>query len=245
MKLRTVPLVGALSIMGLGLIGVGAHATFTTNTSSGQTITAGTSDPTLVGSCVSSTSCPLDASSNPYTLSPDGTTLTFASDIPSSPSFTTGDEEVTATNAGTLPLSDPTWVVNATGGSDLASQAYVCATSNGIGTDNTNVVLYNGPLSGFIGSYSLSGDVLTPPGAPTATTSGPTDNLVVDVYAGSEPTLCGSGFTNGTGATGGTGVAASVDSPATPDTSTAPSLSSTVVGENENIAVTVKLTYQD
>jgi hypothetical protein len=36
-----------------------------------------------------------------------------------------------------------------------------------------------------------------------------------------------------------------VDSPATPDTSTAPSLSSTVVGENENIAVTVKLTYQD
>jgi hypothetical protein len=217
-----------ITIAGLGLIGVGAHATFTTSTSSGQTITAGTSDPTLVGSCVSVTSCPL-AGNNLYTLSPDGTILTFAPDAPATPSFTTGDEEVTATNTGNLPLSDPTWVVNATGGSDLEGQAYVCVTSTGIGTDTTNFVLYNGPLNGFSGTtFALGGDVLSPTSALTAT-SGPTDNLVVDVYVGSEPTLCGS---------------SAAGTPATPGPSTTPStISGAAIGES--IAVSVELTYRD
>jgi hypothetical protein len=228
-KLRTVPLIGALSIVGLGLIGLGAHATFTTNTSSGQTITAGTYDPTLVGTCASGTNCPVDTDNNLFTLSPDHTVLTFTPETVGAASFTTGDEEVTATNTGNLPVSDPTWVVNATGGSDLASQAYVCATSTGIGTDDTNYVLYNGPLSDFTGtSYSLSGDVLTPTGPPTAT-SGPSDNLVIDVYAGGEPTLCGAITTPGTAAA--------------PGTSSAPTLNNAADGEN--VSVTVQLTYQD
>ena len=42
MKLRSVALVGVTSLAALGLIGVGAHAVFTTSTQSGQTITAGT-----------------------------------------------------------------------------------------------------------------------------------------------------------------------------------------------------------
>jgi hypothetical protein len=42
MKLRSVALVGVVCIATLGLIGVGAHAAFTTSTTSGQTITAGT-----------------------------------------------------------------------------------------------------------------------------------------------------------------------------------------------------------
>jgi hypothetical protein len=42
MKLRSVALVGVICIAALGLIGVGAHAAFTTSTTSGQTITAGT-----------------------------------------------------------------------------------------------------------------------------------------------------------------------------------------------------------
>ena len=42
MKLRSVALVGVSSLAALGLIGVGAHAVFTTSTTSGQTITAGT-----------------------------------------------------------------------------------------------------------------------------------------------------------------------------------------------------------
>ncbi len=42
MKLRSVALVGVSSLAALGLIGVGVHAVFTTSTTSGQTITAGT-----------------------------------------------------------------------------------------------------------------------------------------------------------------------------------------------------------
>jgi hypothetical protein len=42
MKLRSVALVGIVCVAALGLIGVGAHAVFTTSTTSGQTITAGT-----------------------------------------------------------------------------------------------------------------------------------------------------------------------------------------------------------
>ena len=228
MKLRTVPLVGAMSIAVMGVIGIGAHATFTSNTSSGQTITAGISDPTLSGSCLGESSCPT-ASNVLFTLSPDGTILTFAPVASATSSFTTGDEEVTATNTGNLPVSDPTWVVNTTGGADLANQASVCVTSTGIGTDDSNIVLYNGLLSGITGTtYSLSGDVLSP-GGPLTTTSGPTDNLVVDVYAGSEPTLCGTNTAAGT--------------PAAPGNGNAPAISGPAIGEN--IAVIVKLTYQD
>src|ERR1039458_8219893 len=42
MKLRSVALVGVVCLAALGLVGVGAHAAFTTSTTSGQTITAGT-----------------------------------------------------------------------------------------------------------------------------------------------------------------------------------------------------------
>ena len=42
MKLRSVALVGVICLAALGLVGVGAHAAFTTSTTSGQTITAGT-----------------------------------------------------------------------------------------------------------------------------------------------------------------------------------------------------------
>ena len=42
MKLRQVALIGVVSLAVLGLIGAGAHAVFTTSTTSGQSITAGT-----------------------------------------------------------------------------------------------------------------------------------------------------------------------------------------------------------
>jgi predicted ribosomally synthesized peptide with SipW-like signal peptide len=221
-----------MSVMGLGLIGVGAHATFTQNTTSAQAITVGTWGIALSGSCIGGTTCPVDLGNNLFSLSPDGATLTFTPYITSAStsSFSTGNQEVTATSTGNIQLTNPTWVVNATGGPDLASQAYVCATSTGIGTNVTNTVLYNGPLSDFIGtSYSLAGDVLSTAG-PITTTSGPTDNLVVDVYAGSEQTLCGSNVTPGT--------------TATPGLSTTPStISGAAIGED--IAVNVQLTYQD
>ena len=243
MKLRTVPMVTAISISSLGLIGVGVHATFTTSTSSGQAITAGTPDLTLVGSCASGTNCPVDGNNILYTLSPDGETLTFSPDTPLGLSFTTGDELVTATNTGNLPLTEPTWTPSATVGTQLEGEAYVCATSTGIGMGTTNYLLYNGPLSGFMGtSYSLA-ETLSISGTTATATSGPTDNFTVDVYAGSEPTQCGNSFTNGTGAPGGGGVAAGSGSTAAAGTSVAPTLSGDTIGQS--VAISAALTYQD
>jgi hypothetical protein len=244
MKFRTVLLVAAMSITGLSLIGVGAHATFTASTSGGQGVTAGIVSDPLSGTCVSSTNCPVGTNSNLYSLSSDGETLTFTPDTPSGLSFTTGDEEVTATNTGNIPLTDPTWTLSANSGNQLVGEAYVCATSTGIGTGDTNFLLYNGPLSGFTGtSYALDGDVLSTSGTPATATSGPTDNFVVDVYAGSEQTLCGTGFTNGTGADLGTGQTMIAGSPATPGTSTAP----TLVGDSagQSVAISAEMTYQN
>jgi hypothetical protein len=243
MKHRLIPTIVVMSIASLSLTGVGVHATFTTSTASGQTITVGTVDPTLSGSCVSGANCPVDASNTLYTLSPDGTKLTFAPDTPSSPSFTTGDEQVTATNTGTIPVTDPTWVLNAGAGSQLEAEAYVCATSTGIGTGTTNYLLYNGPLTSFLGtSYALSGDTLSIPGATATATSGPTDNFVIDVYAGSEPTACGTSFTNATGLVNGTYQLVGVGSTATPGVSEAPTLNGDSTGQS--IAISAELTYQ-
>jgi hypothetical protein len=203
----------------------------------------GTPAVALTGSCINGTTC----AGNPsdlYGLSPDGATLTFTSNSPAGDSFTTGDEQITAANTGNLPLSDPTWVPNAVPvSSALEGEAYVCATSTGIGSDGTNYLLYNGPLSGFVGtSYALDSDVLTTSGtAPTGTT-GPTDNIVMDVYAGSESTDCGSSFTNGTGAPGGGGVSTTFGSVATPGLSPAPILNGDSSGES--IAISAAFTYQ-
>jgi hypothetical protein len=244
MRLRTVPMVAAMSIACLGLIGEGVHATFTSSTSSGQSIMVGTPDPTLSGSCVSGTNCPLDASNALYTLSTDGSTLTFTTDGSTDSSFTTGDEQVVGTNTGNLPLTDPTWTFSANVGAQLEGEAYVCATSTGIGTGDTNFLLYNGPLSAFVGtSYALDSDTLSPLGTPATATSGPTDNFTVDVYAGGESTQCGTSFTNGTGVSGGSGVAASVGSLATTGTSSAPILNGDTTGQS--VAISAALTYQD
>src|ERR1035438_5379345 len=46
-SIKNLAMTGALSVAGLGLIGVGAHAVFTQNTTSQQTITAGTMNVTV------------------------------------------------------------------------------------------------------------------------------------------------------------------------------------------------------
>jgi hypothetical protein len=243
LRLRTAALLAFTSIASLGLIGVGVHATFTSLSSGGATLTMGTPAFVLTGSCINGTTCAGDPGEL-YSLTSDGSVLTFTSTSPSEVSFTSGDEQIIATNTGDLSLTDPTWVLNAVPvSSSLEGEAYVCATSTGIGSGGTNYLLYNGPLSGFTGtSYSLASDTLTTAGSTPTATTGPTDNFVVDVYAGSEPTDCGTGFTNGTGDPAGDGVATSVGSVAAPGTSTAPILGSDSSGES--IAISAAFTYQ-
>jgi hypothetical protein len=243
MKFRAVSIVAVLGVAALSLVDVGTHATFTTITFGSQSITAGVSSIALEGSCINGTTCSVDSSNDLFTLSASGSTLIFVADTPPDVSFTTGDEEITATNTGNLALSNPTWMLDATGGTALEGEAYVCATSTGIGTNPANSLLYNGPLSGFIGtSYALPGDTLSTSGTAATPTSGPSDNFVVDVYAGSEPTECGNNFTNGVGLGGGTGQSASVGSNAVPGVSEAPPLNPDASGES--VAVSATLTYQ-
>jgi hypothetical protein len=246
MKLRLIAMTGVLSLAGLGLIGAGAHAVFTASTTSNQVISTGAPGVTLTGQCINGTNCP----GNPndlYSVSPDGTTLTFTPGGPYGSSFTTGDEQVTATNTGDIPLTEITWSFNSTyPTSQLATEASVCVTSSGLGTGGNNDLLYNGPLSGFAGTnYGQNGDILTVAGTlpnnaifPSVAT-GPTDNYVVDVYAGSEPTSCGSSFTAADGANTAN---AKVLSIATPGISVTPTLN--YDAENQSITISVTMTYQ-
>ena len=233
MKLRTVAMTGVMSLAGLGLIGVGAHATFDTSTTSNQIISTGGPGVTLSGSCINGTTC-FGAPNDLYALSNGGATLTFTAGGPYGSSFTTGDEMVTATNTGNIPLTQITMTLSTTyPTSALATESYVCIGSTGLGTGGAWFPIYNGPLGTLLGAggsygWGQDGDTLTvagspyitPPGPPPETpASGPTDNYIVDVYAGpGQVTACGT-------------------SPAG-----TPTLDSSA--ENESITVSVTISYQ-
>jgi predicted ribosomally synthesized peptide with SipW-like signal peptide len=191
-KLRTIALTGVLGVAGLGLIGAGGHAVFSASTTSNQTITAGTPGVTLSGSCYAG-----PCAGNPsdlYSLSPDGTTLSFTAGGPFGSSFTTGDELVTATNTGNIPLTELVFTLgNNYPLSQLATESQVCIGSTGLGTSGSFFQIYNGPLSGVpAGGWGQQGDTLTIAGSTPTSNSGPTDNYIVNVYAGpNEPTACG------------------------------------------------------
>jgi hypothetical protein len=181
MKLRAVALTGVMSLAGLGLIGAGAHAVFTTSTSSAQTITAGNLSVVLTAP---GSDCP--------SLSDNCTLLTFPTFGPVGSSFTTGDQEVTVTNNGNIPATE--LIFNMTSSpptSALESELGACVTSTGLGT-NGFLVLYNGPLSGTLNqNWWQNGDTLTV-GGPYTNTAAPTDNYFINIYAGpGQATACG------------------------------------------------------
>ena len=72
----------------------------------------------------------------------------------------------------------------------LAAEVYFCEVSSG-------TVVYNGPLSGAPSQ-----------GVPGAIEPGKTYSYTVNVYAGSEPTACGSVFTSGAPAPAADGISA-------------------------------------
>jgi predicted ribosomally synthesized peptide with SipW-like signal peptide len=180
MKLKTVAMTGMMSLAGLGLIGVGAHAAFTTSTTSSQQITAGSLSVVLT---------------SPEASAGDGTTsLTLAPYTANSSSFVTGDETVTATNNGSVNATELNLSLSSTYPmSALASELSVCISSTGIGTGGSEFTIYNGLLSGVNpASWWQNGDVLTVSGTPPTATSAPTDNWNVQIYAGpGQSTACG------------------------------------------------------
>lgn len=221
LKLRNIAIAGALGIAGMGLIGVGAHATFDAAATSSQVISTGAPAITLEGSCFAGpcmNNPVLDTITNNNSNAP---TLSFTAGGPYGSSFTTGDELVTGTNTGNIPLSELTITLNSTyPTSALAEGASVCVASTGIGTDHVHpFVVYNGPLS--------PGGVVAGPFGPfnIPLPTSASDNWIVDVFAGTQTTACGS--TTG----GGTAPA-----------STGPSVSSPLGSGAENQSIVVSLT---
>ena len=51
MRIRSVALIGVMSLAGLGLVGAGAHAIYTANTTSTETVTATPIDYRLDSEC--------------------------------------------------------------------------------------------------------------------------------------------------------------------------------------------------
>jgi hypothetical protein len=164
LSLKNLAMTGALSVAGFGLVGIGAHAVFTQNTVSAQTITAGTMNVTLYSALASSGN--------------NTSTITLTSPPATNSSFTTGDQLVTITNNGNIPVlevvSTPGVTNNGNGNSAIfQSEVYLCETSS-------NMVIYNGllsaaPAQGIAGSLAVGG----------------TDNYTANIYAGSGVSDCG------------------------------------------------------
>ena len=175
-SLRRLAVAGALGVVGLSLVGIGTNEVFTAQTTSHQQITAGT-----LSVAISSPSGSPDCSS-----ASDGCqSLTLPPVGPTTSSFTTGDQAIIVTNTGNIALNElglSFAVTNST--SDLATEAYVCLGTTGVGSGGTFSQIYNGPLAGLVGgSYIQNGSPLMVPNS--------TYSFVVNVYAGSETTACG------------------------------------------------------
>jgi predicted ribosomally synthesized peptide with SipW-like signal peptide len=170
LKFKNMAMIGAMSIAGVGLVGVGAHATFTDAVSSQQQVTAGTLNLEL--------SAP-GASGNGTVGNP----LVLPNCGPVNSTFDCGPVTVTITNYGNVsPTMFMSYAFAGAGGSSsadtaLASETYLCMTSDGNVVENS-----------LLSSLSLLGP--TPYTVPAA--NGGTDSYTVEYYAGpTQDTLCG------------------------------------------------------
>jgi hypothetical protein len=199
--LITIPAVIAVSLA--------AFAIWTTSTQSQQQIGAG-SGPAIT---LSSTS--------PNTVSNNGETLTFSSLSGVENSFSTGDEPVLVSNTGAASATVTSASVLGTPAVSAASTAFNSEVSVCVFNLTAQTVEYNGLLTGYAPS-SATLNLGTIAAAGSASYS-------VNVYAGTEQTLCGSI------AKGGQNYS-SAD-----ETSTAPPLADDAQGGIDNIAVSLTL----
>jgi hypothetical protein len=201
---------GVLSLAGLGLVGVGAHAVFTTSTSSVQTVNAGTPlvvtwSPAATNGCTSAAI----AAANPVTcqsvtlptVGPVGSTFDSASaavvsppapEVPPTPVYVDNIGNILVTEAG-MQLTDTT---NGTNGNYLQDEMDICISSDphsgGSGLLDGATIVANGPLT--------TGTALTPSvtliGPPLPAFTG-TDEYQVDFYAGQNSAECGTTWSDG------------------------------------------------
>jgi hypothetical protein len=169
LSFKSVVATGALSVAGLGLVGMGAHATFSVDPSANQVISSGTLAVVA--------SSPSDPTCLTYTANCPNITLTSSTNNGSS--FSTGPEELVLTNVGTLPAFYTTLgITDADAANTLSSESYLCL------TDSNNNVLYNGPFSGA-STLSFHDSI------PVSAAQG---NQLIDyvtIYAGTGSSQCG------------------------------------------------------
>jgi predicted ribosomally synthesized peptide with SipW-like signal peptide len=178
MKFKTIAMTGMMSLAGLGLVGAGAHAAFTQNTTSAQQITAGTMAVTLSAT---------GATGN-------GTaSITLPNVGPTGSSFVTGAQLITITNSSTFPVSeialqltDPDNVSNGASAA-LDTETWACFYSDG-------QLLFNEamPTVEGYGSAVVAGSIA----------AGSTDTYTIVFYAGdngANDPLCGAAFTGFSG----------------------------------------------
>jgi len=176
-RFRTVAMAGSLGVAALGLIGAGAHAVFTTSTTSSQQITAGTLSVEV--SAPGATCTATDAFGH-------CTAISLPVVGPVSSTFDTTPVDITLTNVGSLPayftsvtVSDPN------SNSIFQSELGVC--EYGLGTDGHYLgVENNGLLSDIEGTQDLSGS-----GPYYVIQPGDSDAYSVDFYAGGNSSVCG------------------------------------------------------
>jgi predicted ribosomally synthesized peptide with SipW-like signal peptide len=169
----------------LGLVGVGAHAVFTQNTTSQQTLTAGTMNVTV------------HSDSANAVVSGDNTTALTLSPISAAEGSSFMEAyHVIMTNNGNIPVTEVSYQLTDTKGSSTASaalegQLWACLYSGN--TPTQGEVYFNSPLSTTLTWGAGASKFLT-------LATGATDDYTLVVYAGpTENTGCGAeydGYTN-------------------------------------------------
>lgn len=218
MKLRMIGTLGAIGIAAIALIGAGAHAVFTSQTASTQTITAGTMNVVLSSTC---------------TQSGDGTanlTLTSMTDVGSS--FMTSPCLITIHNDGTVAVNEvAVQLTDSNNNGTFQGETWACFYSDG-------AILANEPLTtveGY-GQTAVAGPIPV----------GGTDSYTVVFYAGpSEDTGCGAAYAHVGGAYNGfpSSYTASEPYPQSPGTNPA-AATLTNGAEGGTLIPTFTFTYQ-
>ena len=169
-SLKNMAMTGAMSIAGLGLVGMGTHAVFTQNTTSSQTITAGTMNVTLSSATASAG---------------NGTaTLMLATASAEGSSFVeTGNVHVT--NSGNIPVSEVALAMSdQNNNTALQGGVWACFYSDGEVLVNEPLTTIEGYGPGVVGGSIAAGG---------------TDSYTVVIYAGSADGGCGAAFSGFSG----------------------------------------------
>lgn len=204
MKFKTIAMTGVMSLAGLGLVGAGAHAVFTTSTTSAQTISAGTPAVVLyaAGAVSALSGSPCATLVNADYPPSECTEITLPAVGPFGSTFDSTPDLVTITNIGTLPVTLGSISLSATtstpAGNTFISETNVClaGATGSLPQDGSPVgalVVANGPLKTALATPVT---LLTTPTTPivlAANNAGPTsqDAYSVDFYAGQQSAVCG------------------------------------------------------